>query len=207
MWRWRAERWCWAGNVRSETGQAVLLLVAAMAAVLVGAVLLGDTGCEGFMVRLVGRPRTKAVSWPTQASRTLPLSVFFPPAFPRASQARSPRRLRAQCNSGTPSQIAVLPAGRWGDAGERSCPPRWAGRPGGRAQRPARDFERSRRAPRTGSHASADSVHALRRGPNGRNEAGDLRRDRATTGDSFRTVDRQLVRAAPGGRSWLSVSS
>jgi hypothetical protein len=41
MRRWRAERWRWAADVPAETGQAVLLLVAAIAAVLVGAVLLG----------------------------------------------------------------------------------------------------------------------------------------------------------------------
>src|SRR5919197_1184331 len=41
MRRWRAERAQAAAEVQSESGQAVLLLVAAMAAVLVGAVLLG----------------------------------------------------------------------------------------------------------------------------------------------------------------------
>jgi hypothetical protein len=41
MRRWRAERWRARADLRSGCGQAVLLLVAAMAAVLVGAVLLG----------------------------------------------------------------------------------------------------------------------------------------------------------------------
>jgi len=41
MQRRRAKRWCRVGGVVSASGQAVLLLVAAMAAVLVGAVFLG----------------------------------------------------------------------------------------------------------------------------------------------------------------------
>jgi hypothetical protein len=40
MRRWQAECW-WRGELASESGQAVLLLVGAMAAVVVGAVLLG----------------------------------------------------------------------------------------------------------------------------------------------------------------------
>src|ERR671922_2301402 len=88
MRRWPAERGWWPGELGFQSGQAVLLLVAAMAAALVGAVLLGGVA-RG--IGKGGREQRAADLGALAGARAMRESytrLFEPPSFAGRSNPR-----------------------------------------------------------------------------------------------------------------------